>query len=191
MSADAALAVVDTSPHVKGVGFVFTEADPFIFVDIDKCVTDSGEWSSVAQDLMGRLSGAAVEVSQSGKGLHIFGKCADMPHSCKDATTGTECYTSKRFVALTGAQAVGDASVDITMPMVSVIAQYFPPRVAIRDVEWSDSATHPDWCGPSDDDELISAACNAVSASAAFGSGVTFRQLWEADEVALATHYPD
>ena len=57
-----------------GVGFVLTKDDPFYFVDIDSCLeADNVTWSPVANSLMTMLPGAAVEVSQSGRGLHIIG----------------------------------------------------------------------------------------------------------------------
>ena len=196
MSAADACTIAEASPHVRGVGFVFTTDDPFVFVDIDKCLEADGAggggvWSPVAIDLMTCLTGAAVEVSQSGRGLHIFGKCAHMPHSCKNTTYGSECYTEGRFVALTGEGMVGDSSLDITLPMVDVIKRYFPERVAARDVSWSDSATHAKWAGPENDDELIQLALQSCSAAGAFATGATFRHLWECDEAALAQFYPD
>lgn len=191
MTAEHAILINETSPHTRGVGFAFTENDPFVFVDIDKCVTDAGEWSPVATDLMGALAGGAVELSQSGKGLHIFGKWSPLEHSCKNGAYGVECYHNERFVALTGNVLAGDAGVDLSAPMADVVARYFQPTVNARDVNWTDGPTHPDWCGPEDDDELIKIACKSVSAGAAFGAAISFRDLWEANTDALALHYPD
>lgn len=191
LSAADAITSAETSPHVRGVGFVFTEDDPFIFVDIDKCLQDDGQWSPVALDLMGCLPGAAVEVSQSGKGLHIFGRCAKMAHSCKNTLYGAECYSAGRFVALTGDRMTGDSALDITVPMVDVIARYFPERVAVRDVAWSDCVTHEKWAGPEDDGELIEIALNSSAAANVFGDSASFRDLWECNEAALCIAYPD
>ena len=55
-----------------GVGFFFTPNDPFYFVDIDYCLQNDGTWSPTAQSVLNMLPGAAVEVSQSGTGLHII-----------------------------------------------------------------------------------------------------------------------
>ena len=89
MDHETAVAAFEASSHSDGVGFVFTEQDPFVFVDIDKC-RENGVWSPVANDIIAALPGAAVEISQSGKGLHIFGRCAPMPHSCKNKLYGTD-----------------------------------------------------------------------------------------------------
>ncbi|PCJ87993.1 MAG: hypothetical protein COA54_04310 [Thiotrichaceae bacterium] len=86
------------------VGFVFTDNDPFFFLDIDNCLQVDNTWSPLALELINMLPGAAVEISQSGKGLHIFGTySADMPdHACKNVPLGIELYHKERFVALTG-----------------------------------------------------------------------------------------
>ena len=54
------------------VGFVFTEHDPFFFLDLDECREGDG-WNPLAKWACEAFPGAAVEVSQSGKGLHIIG----------------------------------------------------------------------------------------------------------------------
>ncbi len=61
-----------------GVGFSFTDADPFWFLDIDHCIDAEGHHSDVAQWLCSEFKGAAVEISSSGKGLHLFG-CGKAP----------------------------------------------------------------------------------------------------------------
>lgn len=178
-----------------GVGFFFTPADPFFFLDIDKCLID-GAWSPTASDVMARLPGAAIEVSQSGKGLHIFGKYAGAApeHGCTNKPLGLELYTESRFVALTGDRAVGDANVDCTANLASIVAMYFPSRVGGISKDWTTEPTE-DYTGPEDDDELIAKALasGSTSASAAFGNGGScpFRSLWEGNEDDFATYYPD
>lgn len=86
------------------IGFVFTDNDPFFFLDIDNCLQADNTWSPLALELINMLPGAAVEISQSGKGLHIFGTYSGvMPdHACKNVPHGIELYHKGRFVALTG-----------------------------------------------------------------------------------------
>ncbi|NBW08569.1 MAG: hypothetical protein EBR82_11140, partial [Caulobacteraceae bacterium] len=55
----------------SGVGFVFTDADPFFCADVDGA-HDGSAWSPLALELVARFPGAAVEVSHSGRGLHII-----------------------------------------------------------------------------------------------------------------------
>src|SRR5690606_8015974 len=82
---DADTAVTIAASSDLGVGFVFTEADPFFFVDIDGAY-DGTQWSTLATQLCSQFNGAAVEVSQSGTGLHIIGTYtgAEPEHGCKN-----------------------------------------------------------------------------------------------------------
>lgn len=179
----------------RPVGFVFNREDGFFFVDIDGCLetTPTGShWSALAIDLCNRLAGAAVEVSQSGKGLHIIGRGSPGDHSCKNIPLGLELYTHERFVALTGTSAQGDAAADLTPAVSALAAQYFLPNPHGEISGWTAEPCEG-WGGPADDAELIKIACASGkrSAAAAFGEvGVTFEDLWTANEDALATKWP-
>ena len=149
----------DTAKAHGNVGFVFTEADPFWFLDIDACLTPGG-WSPLALELCKNLAGAAVEVSISNTGLHIFG-CGQVPkHKTKNTTLGLELYTSGRFCAL-GNGAQGNAMTDHTGAISVIVARYFAGSQDEPEmVGWSHSPV-PEWRGPTEDDELIRRACNS------------------------------
>lgn len=184
-----AASVAELAGAGYGVGFVFTDNDPFVFIDIDHCLID-GKWSAVANDLMTRCSGAAVEVSQSGTGLHIFGQATDIPeHGCKNIPLGIELYHTGRFVAMTGDRIVGSSGVDLTGGLPDLVQAYFPPSA--RGGEHLGEGPVPEWSGPTDDDALIERMLSSVSASSAFKGRATVRDLWEANEDALAGAYPD
>ena len=181
--------------HGSGVGFVFTDADPFWFLDVDNALQPDNTWSLIAQQLCAALPGAAVEVSQSGKGLHIIGRGTVPEHGCKNIPLGLELYHTARFVALTGRQAIGDAAADLTAHVAQIVPQYFPvgSMANAGPDEWT---TEPvdEWEGPTDDDDLIrrALASGERSAAAAFGGdGVTFRDLWEGNADALAKRWPE
>src|SRR5690606_29826978 len=74
-------------PGADGVAFTFTRDDPFWFLDIDNALT-GGQWSELSQTLCGALTGCAVEVSQSGAGLHVFGTGYVPPHGCRNDRLG-------------------------------------------------------------------------------------------------------
>jgi len=175
-----------------GVGFFFTKNDPFFFVDIDKCLEPGGAaWSPVALDLMARLDGAAVEVSQSGNGLHIFGQGACPDHACKNIPLGLELYTERRFVALTGTNAIGSSDLDCTTALTSLVTGFFPPTVAVNPTEWSDKPVEK-WNGIVDDEKLIKKALASKSAASAFGAKATFADLWKRNIDVLSDVYaPD
>lgn len=175
----------------SGAGFVLTDQDPFFFLDIDGAWdAHLGAWSPVALDICARLHGAAVEVSMSQTGLHIIGRCAKpLSHAKKNTPKGLELYTSKRFVALTGINAEGDASLDCTAALLGIINDYFPPTPTGDWAGWTHEAV-PEYTGPKDDDELIrkALASGQRSAAAAFGgtADVTFADLWHGNAEVLA-----
>lgn len=171
-----------------GVGFVLTENDPFFFVDIDKCA-EAGEWSDLAKNLMTLCAGCAVEVSQSGTGLHILGMGKFPEHACKNTGLNIELYTSERFVALTGRNAVGNVATTCTR-IDELVNLYFKPTAATTSAEWTDGPVE-EWNGHESDDQLITHALAVTGAAAAFGNKASFRDLWECDEEKLALAYPD
>jgi len=184
--------------HGQGVGFVFTPDDPFFFLDIDGALQTDGTWSSIAVELCQRFAGAAVEVSQSGTGLHIIGT-GDVPeHSCKNIPLSLELYHELRFAALTGLNAVGNAATDHTAALaVAVPALFNPTAKATHGPDDWTSEPVEGWDGPQADDDLIrrALASGDRSAAAAFGGAasgtVTFRDLWEGNTDALAARWPD
>ena len=174
-----------------GVGFVITDKDPFWFLDIDDCLNPDGlNWSPVALSLLSSFNGAAVEVSSSGKGLHIIGSGMCPQHGCRNREQKLEFYTEGRFVALTGNQAVGDAGLDCTPIVHWLVQQYFTPQNTPINSPWTDEPCLG-WRWPSDDNDLINRALRSQSGRAAFGNGVQFRDLWDANVEALAKAYPD
>lgn len=179
----------------RPVGFVFNEADGFWFLDIDACLEESpagAQWSALAHSLMQRLAGAAIEVSQSGRGLHLFGRGAVPKHSCKNIPLGLELYTHDRFVALTNVRTVGDAGADVSGAISAIAAEYFPPNPHGEIAGWTAEPVE-EWSGPENDEELIKIALSSGkrSAGAAFGDKhVTFEDLWTANADALERRWP-
>lgn len=176
-----------------GVGFVFTAEDPFFFIDIDNCLTEDGQWHPLAMSILTVFQGAAVEVSTSGKGLHIFGTGTVPAHGCvyEEAPIKMEFYHEKRFVALTGANTIGDANFDCTQALTWLTKKYFSKTTGAIDSDWWSIEPHSDWSGPTDDEALLSLALKSASAKALFGDGATFRDLWENNLSVLTQTYYD
>jgi primase-polymerase (primpol)-like protein len=90
-----------------GVGIVIHEGSGLLCVDIDGCITD-GVVSELGTRLVREARAACpdtyVEVSMSGRGIHIIGpyKGVPPPHSTKNKELHVELYTSARYIALTG-----------------------------------------------------------------------------------------
>lgn len=99
---DAAVAALPGS-DCDGIGFVFTEDDPFCGIDIDKARTSSG-LHPAALDLIERL-GSYTEWSPSKKGTHtiVRARCtAPNKIDAEWAEEGIERYSTGRYFTVTG-----------------------------------------------------------------------------------------
>lgn len=174
-----------------GLAFVFTDKDPFFVIDIDNCTEPTGQWSPLALELMRLLPGCLVEVSQSGKGLHLIGRGIMPDHAKKNTALNIELYSELRFLALGNMEtATGNAGLNCTPALPYIVATYFPPSGGNGAVaEWT---TEPcaEWNGIEDDLELIEAMLKSRSGASMFGGGTTFSDLWFADADALARNFP-
>jgi Protein of unknown function (DUF3987)/Primase C terminal 2 (PriCT-2) len=82
-----------------GLGFVFSESDPFTFVDIDHSVDERGGIAPWAQEIVDTLQ-SYTQTSVSGTGLHVF-IAATMPSGGKQKGD-LQMWDHGRFCAMTG-----------------------------------------------------------------------------------------
>ncbi len=91
--------------RLEGVGFVFSENDPYSGIDQDDCNDPgTGEVHPYAQQIVDRLGGYA-EISPSGTGVKSIVKARKPGGRCKAVGPWggeIEMYDSRRFFALTG-----------------------------------------------------------------------------------------
>jgi len=88
------------SGKYKGVGFVLTEDDPYVIIDLDHVIDpDTGEIQPWAQTIIDRMH-SYTEVSQSGTGIHIIVRAKKPGGKCKHGNV--EIYDHKRYFGLTG-----------------------------------------------------------------------------------------
>jgi hypothetical protein len=173
-----------------GVGFVITTADPMVCIDLDNCLQPDGMCSPLANDVLARFPDAYVEVSHSGKGLHIwFQGQAPVDHRTRGKEApGLEVYSCNRFIAL-GRWWKGDPNVECTAALTAALGHYLPGTTAVG-AEWTDEPV-AEWNGPTDDDELIrKMLASKPSAAAVFGGGASVRDLWEGNVDKLGDAYP-
>jgi len=185
-----------------GVGFVFTEADPFFFLDVDGALRD-GEWNPIAKELCQLFAGAFVEVSQSRTGLHLIGTGSPtLPtdqrrKKARDAATGSkddlfDLYTEGRFCALTCIEASGDTGSAHHQAALDYIVEKWLKDDATgpQSVNWT--TTHqPESTGHTlSDDDLIDKALASKSVGAAFGFKASFADLWHVNAEKLAEVFP-
>lgn len=170
-------------------GFVVTHNDPFFFIDIDNCLRPDG-WSAESQRLLGMVPGVAVYISQSGDGLHAIGSYQGAPpdHSCAPHGPELGLYTSGRFIALSGTDAVGDAAA--CPSLARLVAEVFPPGADVDATGWTDAPCAA-WAGPTDDEALLAKALASGSAGGAFAGRANFADLWRANAEALGRTWPD
>ncbi len=90
------------SDRLEGVGFVFTESDPFIGVDLDDCLTPTTRTieSESAVEIVDRLN-TYTEVSPSETGVHQIGLYDGSPVSLRNDGEGIEVYSHRRFFCCT------------------------------------------------------------------------------------------
>jgi putative DNA primase/helicase len=85
--------------HCDGIGFVFTDADPFCGIDLDQCRTINGLIAPEALELIRRFD-SYTELSPSGTGVHILIE-ARLPGRGRRSGK-IEAYESGRYFTITG-----------------------------------------------------------------------------------------
>jgi len=173
-----------------GVAFVLTENDPYFLLDLDKCLQADGTWTPEAAAIYTSFTGAMGEVSVSGNGLHVVGKCNPaMLQDRKNKWNGwLEFYTQKRFIAFgtQGFNPIND-TVERDIDWTQHILQFVPQRDVLGEMP---DGVDPAYTGPEDDAELIQKMLSSAGGmGAAFGQKATVAQLWNADPV-LCQIYP-
>jgi len=127
---DTACRAFDPAKH-SGLGFVLTKEDNIVCIDLDDCIRD-GQICDEALHIV-RIINSWTEVSQSGKGIHIFVKGSKPTDKCK-ATARTfkaiEVYDSGRYIAMTGNHLPGTPLeiIERQGTLKSLCALYFPER---------------------------------------------------------------
>lgn len=196
MDYETASDIAQTLGEGYGVGYVFTEEDKYFFIDLDNCLLPSGEWSPFATQTCNQFTGVYVEVSHSGRGLHIIGRYeGEMPaHSCKNLELGMELYTSGRFCAITETGAQGDANVIKTQELLEFIATSSPVKSANPSVPNNWTSEPIAGCEPPESNEEVIRIIRAMpkNATEVFQGKqhASFDDLFDNNEEVLAQYYP-
>ena len=86
--------------EADGLGFVFTDADPFVGIDLDDCRDpETGSVDDDAREIVNQLD-SYTEVSPSGTGFHVLIK-GELPDG-RNRKGCVEMYDSARFFTMTG-----------------------------------------------------------------------------------------
>lgn len=111
-----------------GIGFMFSNDDDLIGVDVDKCYKD-GEFNEVAREAIENLD-SYTEFSPSGNGIHIIIK-GKLPSTItgtgkKSSKYGLEFYSHSRFFTFTGNKESENQIEERTEELEELILKYFP-----------------------------------------------------------------
>lgn len=152
--------------RADGIGFVFTEADPFCGIDLDKCREKNGLIKEESLELIHGM-GSYAEISPSGTGVHIIIK-AELD-SAGHRMDGLEIYASGRYFTMTGKHLVGTPRriEDRQQEIDTLLQERFSSEP--KSVALSITPRHE-----STDAGLIGKALSAKS-------GPLFRKLWSGD----------
>ena len=172
------------------VAYAMRDEDNWFFLDLDKCRDAAGNWTPAAVAIWSSFAGCWGEVSQSGRGLHIMGRCdtrqlLDRKHRWDG---WLEFYTGGRFIAFgpTGWQPIGPQ--DTGLDWTGQLLRFVPQKALLGDLP---EGVDPAYTGPADDAELIRRALAAGgSAGSAFGMKASFADLWEGRVDQLTRIYP-
>ena len=88
----------------NGLGYVLKREDNIVCIDLDNCFRDDGQICDEAMRIV-QMMNSWTEISQSGKGLHIFvrgKKPTDKARATPREFKSLEVYDNDRYIALTG-----------------------------------------------------------------------------------------
>lgn len=190
MTYDAALA--SGSPHI---GLVIDDHHPEFLLDLDTCRDrTTGIPTPEAARILSMFPGAYMEVSSSGEGFHVVGRCdkgrvSGITHKNREWSTpgGQPCefYTGRRVMTVGGGAWQGDVATDHTDALLALV----PPRDAPK----GSAPAFPVRPPTGIPDPVVIARILAAPdrrARASFGTAATFADLWQADPLALARFFP-
>lgn len=112
-----------------GIGFVFSDFDPYFGIDLDKCHDpETGIIEPWAQEIIDRfLPYAYIEISISGTGVHIIGRGALPPGGNRKGLI--ETYDHNRFFTMSGNVLHGrDDLIDCQATLNTWHAEVFPAK---------------------------------------------------------------
>jgi hypothetical protein len=156
--------------NLDGIGFVFTESDPFCGVDLDACVDpQSGKIASWASEIVRELD-SYTEFSPSGTGLHVLLR-AKLPQG-GNGRARIEMYDRGRFFTVTGRRLGGTSHVleERQEQLSALHDRLFSPRERDVPERQEKVASH----NGLDDVEVLRRATSAAN-------GARFSALWAGD----------
>jgi P4 family phage/plasmid primase-like protien len=163
-----------------GIGFVFSEEDLLMGVDLDDCRDpDTGQPTDRTKEIIDRLD-SYTTISTSGTGYHIYLKGVIPPGADRQRHDGIEMYDSARFFVWTGDHV--DGTPERIKERPNAVKDVHSEWVA-REESNTDSTQKPTASpgGDLNDSELIQQAKAAEN-------GEKFKRLWRGDTSGYESH---
>ena len=182
-------AATDTTVQY-GVGIAFDGTNNRWLIDLDNAVGPDGQWTPRTLQILAVFEGAGREISQSGRGWHIFCKAMLPPVTHNNQAEGLEIHGHRKFAALTGTAASGDPDLDCTPQVQWFLDTYFtgtsPVATAYIATSWASALLeppHPSHTPIPDDEQLIARMLSSgLTPEQAFcGESSKVQRLWAGD----------
>jgi len=137
-----------------GVGFMLSEDDPFVVIDLDDALNSDGSMKVWARAIVDRFDGTYCEISPGGYGLHIWLRgmlpragarvCVDVegnvcPVSDPMLDGKIEIYASRRYMTVTGLPVDGSGDAILSFDLDPFWKRWFHVDVthaSTVDVDW-------------------------------------------------------
>ena len=157
----------ETHEKIDGIGFVFSEKDPFCGIDLDQCVTNN-VINPTATKWIDKIN-SYTEFSPSNTGVHIIGMAKKPGARCRtgelDWCKHVEIYDKDRFFTFTGNPANGKLKVNKCQPQLTAFYNIlFPPSNSNKTQQFI----------ALEDNAIIDKAMQAKN-------GMKFQALWQGD----------
>lgn len=142
-----------SSEEFNGVGFVVSESDPYLALDLDGCLSEPGTLET--KDWLPEIepfTDTFMEFSASGTGIHVFAKGQELPewwtdsHFSDSEHEGVEAY-SEKFIALTGDRLEAAADSISEVPVDQFLSDAY--EAVNGESPCGDDGTEPDVIAPS------------------------------------------
>ena len=167
---------------VNGIGFFFSDSDPYTGIDLDKCIVN-GELAKEAQAVV-FLFDSYTERSISGEGLHIIIRGVKPGDRCKaddmDWCDHVEMYDKLRYFALTGDVYCGYHTIKSRQKELNEFYNELFPQRRKKEPQ-KQQRTRPEPNLFMSDQELIEKAMNSKN-------GAKFTALWNGDFSGYESH---
>jgi primase-polymerase (primpol)-like protein len=138
-----------------GIGFVFSETDPYCGVDLDDCLDSAGELDARARRIVERLA-TYTEVSPSGRGVKLFVR-GTLP-SGRRRRGNVEIYDRGRYFTVTGRHLSGTpTTIEERQRELEALHVEIFTAPAARRAERPSAAVRP----PAEDAQLLARARSA------------------------------